>query len=135
MKNIKLVNRIVYLIFLFAFLAFVFSGFIFSKADIKTPADSKVKQTIEPVKTDYIGNNEIEYYIQLDRTSSDDMALSFVSRHQEIEVYADDNLIYYVKAHKSVYGTTTGTNYNIVNIPSYTTSVLNSPSQVKFRTV
>ena len=87
------------------------------------------------MKTDYIGNNEIEYYIQLDRTSSDDMALSFVSRHQEIEVYADDNLIYYVKAHKSVYGTTTGTNYTIVNIPSYTTSVLNSPSQVKFRTV
>lgn len=135
MKNIKLVNRIVYLIFLFAFLAFVFSGFIFSKVDIKTPADGKVKQTIEPVKTDCIGNNEIVYYIQLDRTSSDDMALSFVSRHQEIEVYADDNLIYYVKAHKSVYGTTTGTNYTIVNIPSYTTSVLNSPSQVKFRTV
>lgn len=134
MKNIKLVNRIVYLIFLFAFLVFVFSGFIFSKVDIKTPA-GKVKQTIEPVKTDYIGNNEIVYYIQLDRTSSDDMALSFVSRHQEIEVYADDNLIYYVKAHKSVYGTTTGTNYTIVNIPSYTTSVLNSPSQVKFRTV
>lgn len=135
MKNIKLVNRIVYLIFLFAFLVFVFSGFIFSKVDIKTPADGKVKQTIEPVKTDYIGNNEIVYYIQLDRTSNDDMALSFVSRHQEIEVYADDNLIYYVKAYKSVYGTTTGTNYTIVNIPSYTTSVLNSPSQVKFRTV
>ena len=52
MKNIKLVNRIVYLIFLFAFLVFVFSGFIFSKVDIKTPADGKVKQTIEPVKTD-----------------------------------------------------------------------------------
>ena len=45
MKNIKLVNRIVYLIFLFAFLVFVFSGFIFSKVDIKTPADGKVKQT------------------------------------------------------------------------------------------
>lgn len=124
MKNIKLINRIGYFIFLFAFLAFVFSGFIFSKVDIKTPADSKVKQTIEPVETDYIGNNEIEYYIQLDSTSSDDMALSFVSRHQEIEVYADDNLIYYVKAHKSVYGTTTGTNYTIVNIPSYTTDVI-----------
>ena len=65
MKNIKLVNRIVYLIFLFAFLAFVFSGFIFSKGDIKTPADGKVKQTIEPVKTDYISlpvlNKRLKY--------------------------------------------------------------------------
>ncbi len=64
MKNIKLVNRIVYLIF-FAFLAFVFSGFIFSKVDIKTPADGKVKQTIEPVKTDYISlpvlNKRLKY--------------------------------------------------------------------------
>ena len=65
MKNIKLVNRIVYLIFLFAFLVFVFSGFIFSKVDIKTPADGKVKQTIEPVKTDYISlqvlNKRLKY--------------------------------------------------------------------------
>ena len=50
-------------------------------------------------------------------------ALAFVSRHQEVEVYAGGRLIYYIKAHSSIYGTTTGTNYTIVNIPPYTTDI------------
>lgn len=123
MKNIKLVNRIIYLLFLFCFLFYLFSGFIFSKVDIKTPADDKIKLVIEPDETDYIGDDTIEYNLKLSTSASDNMAIYFVSRHQEIEVYANDKLIYYVKSHKSVYGTTTGTNYSIVNIPSYTTDV------------
>ena len=43
---------------------------------------------------------------------------------QEVEVYAGGRLIYYIKAHRSVYGTTTGTNYTIVNIPPYTTDII-----------
>lgn len=123
MKNIKLANRIIYLGFLFIFLLYLFSGFIFSKVDIKTPADDKIKMVIEPDETDYIGDDTIEYTIKLSTASSDNMAIYFISRHQEIEVYANEKLIYYVKSHKSVYGTTTGTNYSIVNIPSYTTEV------------
>ncbi len=123
MKNIKLVNRIIYLVFLFIFLLYLFSGFIFSKVDIKTPADDKTKMVIEPDNTDYIDDDTIEYNLKLSTASSDNMAIYFVSRHQEVEVYANDKLIYYVRAHKSIYGTTTGTNYSIVNIPSYTTDV------------
>ena len=123
MKNIKMVNRIMYLLFLFGFLFYLFSGFIFSKVDIKTPADDKIKMVIEPDKKEYIGGGTVEYSLKLSTASSDNMAIYFISRHQEIEVYANDNLIYYVKAHKSIYGTTTGTNYSIVNIPSYTTDV------------
>ncbi len=123
MKNIKLANRIIYLGFLFIFLLYLFSGFIFSKVDIKTPADDKIKMVIEPDETDYIGDDTIEYTIKLSTASSDNMAIYFISRHREIEVYANEKLIYYVKSHKSVYGTTTGTNYSIVNIPSYTTEV------------
>ena len=78
---------------------------------------------IEPDKKEYIGDGTVEYSLKLSTASSDNMAIYFISRHQEIEVYANDNLIYYVKAHKSIYGTTTGTNYSIVNIPSYTTDV------------
>ena len=130
MKNVEMVNRIMYFFFLFGFLFYLFSGFIFSKVDIKTPADDKIKMVIEPDKKEYIGDGTVEYSLKLSTASSDNMAIYFISRHQEIEVYANDNLIYYVKAHKSVYGTTTGTNYSIVNIPSYTTDV-----KVKFTNV
>ena len=53
MKNIKMVNRIMYLLFLFGFLFYLFSGFIFSKVDIKTPADDKIKMVIEPDKKEH----------------------------------------------------------------------------------
>ena len=46
MKNIKMVNRIMYLLFLFGILFYLFSVFIFSKVDIKTPADDKIKKNI-----------------------------------------------------------------------------------------
>lgn len=124
MKRIKMINRIIYCVILFGFLLFMVSGFIFSTVDKKTPADSKTRISIQPEETRYIGDDEIEYSIKLNGAPGDNMALAFVSRHQNVEVYAGGNLIYYVRAHKSVYGTTTGTNYTIVNIPSYTTDVV-----------
>ena len=85
-----------YLLFLFGFLFYLFSGFIFSKVDIKTPADDKIKMVIEPDEKEYIGDGTVEYSLKLSTASSDNMAIYFISRHQEIEVYANDNLIYYV---------------------------------------
>ncbi len=124
MKRIKLINRIIYCVILFGFLLFMVSGFIFSTVDKKTPADSKTRISIKPEDVRYTGDDRIEYYIKLNAAPGDNMALAFVSRHQNVEVYAGGSLIYYVRAHKSVYGTTTGTNYTIVNIPSYTTDVV-----------
>lgn len=124
MKKIKLINRIVYCVILCGFLLFIVSGFIFSTVDKKAPADRNTRMYIEPEDTRYTGNGTIEYYIKLNASAGDNMALAFLSRHQAVEVYAGGSLIYYVKAHKSVYGTTTGTNYTIVNIPSYTTDVV-----------
>lgn len=124
MKRIKLINRIIYCVILFGFLLFMVSGFIFSTVDKKTPADSKTRISIKPEDVRYTGDDRIEYYIKLNAAPGDNMALAFVSRHQNVEVYAGGSLIYYIRAHKSVYGSTTGTNYTIVNIPSYTTDVV-----------
>ena len=124
MKRIKIINRIIYCVILLAFLIFMGSAFIFSTVDMKTPADSKTRISIKPENTRYIGDGKIEYHIKLDATSGNNMALAFVSRHQNVEVYAGDKLIYYVRNHKSIYGTTTGTNYTIINVPSYTTDVV-----------
>ena len=124
MKRIKIINRIIYCVILLAFLIFMGSAFIFSTVDKKTPADRKTRISITPENTRYIGDDKIEYHIKLDATSGDNMALAFVSRHQNVEVYAGNKLIYYIRAHKSIYGTTTGTNYTIINIPSYTTDVV-----------
>ena len=124
MKRIKIINRIIYCVILLAFLIFMGSAFIFSTVDMKTPADSKTRISIKPENTRYIGDGKIEYHIKLDATSGNNMALAFVSRHQNVEVYAGNKLIYYVRNHKSIYGTTTGTNYTIINVPSYTTDVV-----------
>ena len=57
----------------------------------------RIKMVIEPDKKEYIGDGTVEYSLKLSTASSDNMAIYFISRHQEIEVYANDNLIYYVK--------------------------------------
>ena len=124
MKRIRLINRIVYYVILAGFLAYLASGFIFSTVDRKTPADNRSRNVVVPEDTRYIGDDSVEYYLRLNATAGDNMALAFVSRHQEVEVYAGGSLIYYIKAHKSIYGSTTGTNYAIVNIPPYTTDVV-----------
>ena len=123
MKRIKLINRINYLIILLGFILYIASGFIFNRVDKISVSDKGVMTQIEPKTVKYIDNDTIEYYIRLDDMSGDNMALKFVSRHQEVEVYAENSLIYYIKAHKSIYGTTTGTNYAVVNIPSGTTHI------------
>ena len=123
MKRIKLINRIFYCIFLLGFLLFIASGFIFSTVDKVTPADRRTIEVVKPENSRYIGNDTIEYYIKIKASAGNNNALAFVSRHQEVEVYAGGNLIYYIKAHSSIYGTTTGTNYTIVNIPPYTTDI------------
>ena len=102
MKRIKIINRIIYCVILLAFLIFMGSAFIFSTVDMKTPADSKTRISIKPENTRYIGDGKIEYHIKLDATSGNNMALAFVSRHQNVEVYAGDKLIYYVRNHKSI---------------------------------
>ena len=123
MKRIKLINRIFYCIFLLGFLLFIASGFIFSTVDKVTPADRRTIEVVKPEDTRYIGDDTIEYYIKIRASAGNNKALAFVSRHQEVEVYVGENLIYYIKAHSSIYGTTTGTNYTIVNIPPYTTDI------------
>ena len=123
MKRIKLINRIFYCIFLLGFLLFIASGFIFSTVDKVTLADRRTIEVVKPEDTRYIGDDTIEYYIKIRASAGNNKALAFVSRHQEVEVYVGENLIYYIKAHSSIYGTTTGTNYTIVNIPPYTTDI------------
>ena len=124
MKRIKLINRIFYCIFLLGFLLFMASGFIFSTVDKVTPADKRTSVVVKPEDTRYIGDDTIEYHVKIRASAGNNNALAFVSRHQEVEVYAGGRLIYYIKAHRSVYGTTTGTNYTIVNIPPYTTDII-----------
>jgi len=123
MKRIKLINRIFYCIFLLGFLLFMASGFIFSTVDEVTPADKRTSVVVKPEDTRYIGDDTIEYYVKIRAGAGNNNALAFVSRHQEVEVYAGGRLIYYIKAHSSIYGTTTGTNYTIVNLPPYTTDI------------
>ena len=122
-KDIKFANRIIYYVFLFVFLFYIVSGLIFSRVDTNVLLNNGERTPILPEKTIFADDNTIEYYIKLEAVGSDNMALIFVTRHQEVEVYSGNDLIYYLKAHKSVYGTTTGTNYTMVAIPENTTDV------------
>ena len=96
MKRIKLINRIftVYFIRISAFMA---SGFIFSTVDEVTPADKRTSVVVKPEDTRYIGDDTIEYYVKIRAGAGNNNALAFVSRHQEVEVYAGGRLIYYIK--------------------------------------
>ena len=88
MKRIKLVNRIFYCIFLLGFLLFMASGFIFSTVDKVTPADKRTSVVVKPEDTRYIGDDTIEYHVKIRASAGNNNALAFVSRHQEVEVYA-----------------------------------------------
>ena len=96
MKRIKLINRIFYCIFLLGFLLFIASGFIFSTVDKVTLADRRTIEVVKPEDTRYIGDDTIEYYIKIRASAGNNKALAFVSRHQEVEVYVGENLIYYI---------------------------------------
>lgn len=122
-SNIKFANRIIYYVFLFVFVFYIVSGLIFSRVDTNALLNNGERTPILPEKTIFADDNTVEYYIKLETVHSDNMALIFVTRHQEVEVYSGNDLIYYLKAHKSVYGTTTGTNYTMVAIPENTTDV------------
>lgn len=122
-SNIKFANRIIYYVFLFVFVFYIVSGLIFSRVDTNALPNNGERTPILPEKTIFADDNTVEYYIKLEAVRSDNMSLIFVTRHQEVEVYSGNDLIYYLKAHKSVYGTTTGTNYTMVAIPENTTDV------------
>ena len=123
MEKIKFANRIIYYIFLFVFVFYIISGLIFSHVDTNMQFSAAARTAVQPEETIFTDDNTVEYHIKLEAVDSDNMAMMFVSRHQEIEVYTGDDLIYYLRANRSVYGTTTGTNYTMVAIPQNTTDV------------
>lgn len=67
------------------------------------------------------------YYFKKAQLSPQGGALSFRTVHQLIEVYADDYLIYSVKPGNPIFGNTTGTRWNFVEIPESASNI-----QVRF---
>lgn len=123
MKNIHIINRVVYLLFLLGFVVCMVVGFSVGEFNKKTRADNKSVVAVVPEKKESVNNNEAIYYIKLNGSADTNMALTFFSVHQNVEVYANGQCIYYIKGGNSVFGKTPGTSYNIVCIPSYTTDV------------
>ena len=123
MKKVHIINRVVYLIFLLGFITCMVVGFSVGEFNKETNSDNKSVVSVIPDRKEPVNNSEVIYYIKLNGSAETNRALSFLSVHQNVEVYANGQRIYYIKGGDSVFGKTPGTSYNIVSIPSYTTDV------------
>lgn len=63
------------------------------------------------------------YYFKKAQLSPDGGTLLFMTVHQFVEVYADDYLIYSLKPGNPVFGNTTGTRWNFVEVPEDASSI------------
>ena len=65
MKNIHIINRVVYLLFLLGFVVCMVVGFSVGEFNKKTRADNKSVVAVVPEKKESVNNNEAIYYIKL----------------------------------------------------------------------
>ena len=110
MKNIKLVNRIVYLIFLFAFLAFVFSVIILANNGIDIPRvlaayDNQPASEAGIKKGDVIRRingkkitigREIDTYLMLHPLSGEEVKVEIERDGKEKTIMVDPNYTAYL---------------------------------------
>ncbi|MGN0320383.1 MAG: hypothetical protein ACI4D1_05675, partial [Lachnospira sp.] len=106
MKNIHIINRVVYLLFLLGFIICIVVGFSVGEFNKTTSSDNKSVVSVIPDRKEMVNNNEIIYYIKLNGSAETNRALSFLSVHQNVEVYANGQRIYYIKGGDSVFGKT-----------------------------
>lgn len=117
MKKTNIINRSIYIGISIVAVILMLSGLLSDQGKSPTWSSSMEIQTIEAYDTQFTSSDQVVYCFDLDNTNSHNMAISFLSRHQEVNVLVDGHTVYDVQAEKSLYGVTTGAIYNVVSLP------------------
>ena len=85
--------------------------------------------TIEPEMVEVVDAATDRYYFTLDEIDETNNTLLFYTNHQEVKVYADDEMIYFLEKEISPFGRTPGAMWNIMNLPVNTNEVIIETTQ------
>jgi diguanylate cyclase (GGDEF)-like protein len=100
------------------------AGAKFGKNNVIGHMEETETRTVVPAETHVIDDSTAEYILNFEETDSDvSLALEFYTSHQEVQVYVGEELIYSVYAAESVFGHSTGSRINLVELPVHTETV------------
>jgi diguanylate cyclase (GGDEF)-like protein len=100
------------------------AGVKFGKNNVTGHMEETETRTVVPAETHVIDESTAEYILNFEETDSDvSLALEFYTSHYEVQVYAGEELIYSVFGEKSLFGRSTGSRINLVELPVHTKTV------------
>lgn len=122
--NMKKIIPASYYIFLGAGLILVLLGLFYAKSEVFDVSGQSASAVAEPIEVRQVSVDVREF--DFDWRVKDDVksCIAFFSNHQYVSVYADGVLIYALENGGSVFGKTTGSCWNFVEIPERTTKLL-----------
>ncbi len=116
MKEVSIFERFKILINNLMIIAFI-AAMVFCYYDTKEEArDESITTKIEPYTSAVLANGIREYYFDLTDLDYRYTALMFYTSHQKVEVYNSGRLIYSYDKIVEPWGSTTGSNINIVEV-------------------
>jgi diguanylate cyclase (GGDEF)-like protein len=118
--------RYSYFLVLALCIVYIVAAFIFGKNAVTGHTQETGTQLVEPVEANILDEKTTEYVIMLPETDDKDevsLALEFFTGHQYVEVYAGETLIYSVSSEPSIFGRSTGSRINMVELPANTEAV------------
>lgn len=96
----------------------VLLSFLLTTTNLYDNSVEGTREEITPVRVEQINNHFTNYFFTEGQIDDRNSSLMFCTSHRNISVYADNVLIYERKSSNSIFGRTTGTVYNIVEIPA-----------------
>lgn len=96
---------------------FVLFGWMYVKENRISVLTDMPQKMIRPTQITELADGAFIYQFQMKEPPEVAPSLMFYTNHQEVQVYADDRLIYYNKKIDSIYGHTTGSVWHLVKIP------------------
>ena len=100
----------------------VTAGFYFSNENVRNESVIQGQHAFRPdaIETDAQQGRNYEFRIQPNKNS---FCMAFFSKHISVHVYIDDRLCYALEENKGIFGRTTGSRWNFINIPENTKKI------------
>jgi diguanylate cyclase (GGDEF)-like protein len=116
--------RYIYFAALMVGIVYMILAGLFGKNAVISRVEATKTQTVGPAETRILDDRTVEYILFFDEVSDEiSMALEFFTSHQYVQVYAGEELIYSLYGEQSVFGHSTGSKINMVELPVQTESV------------
>lgn len=119
-------KKVTNLYFVFMVLGFTLMAlsFICAKTNVTDLSEESGSQKIEPEKIVQVNEDTREFYFHVGDIDDTNSSLVFYASHQYVEVFEDGENVFSLSAEDSIFGTTTGSRWNFVEISPGTTELV-----------